>query len=208
VYGRETPRHRVEDIAADCIDAIRRHQPTGPYLLAGYSSAGIVAFEIARQLEAANSKVGLLALIDSFSPRAKRKQSLTQVAAGLVRRLRLRLIQERAYHALLHRSSLSRWRRLEGIGEAQRWAHWSYRAQHYAGAACLFVANASLDIVREPTLGWGQLVRGGLNIRRLPGGHSSIMKAPLVIELAAAHQAELTGATEEHNPALSEAVAF
>ena len=52
VYGREQPRHRIEDIAADCVRALRSHQAQGPYLIAGYSSAGIVAFEIARQLEA------------------------------------------------------------------------------------------------------------------------------------------------------------
>ncbi len=208
VYGREQPRHRIEDIAADCVRALRGHQARGPYLIAGYSSAGIVAFEIARQLQSAGEMVGLLALIDSFSPRAKKKQSLAQAAAGALRRLQLRLVQERAYHAVLHGSGLSHWRRFRSVGEAQRWAYWSYRARPYPGAACLFVANASLDMVREPTLGWEQLIHGGLHIHRLPGGHSSIMKAPLVAELAAMLQAELDRATEEHSRALSEAVVF
>ncbi len=195
VYGREQPRHRIEDIAADCVGALRSHQAQGPYLIAGYSSAGIVAFEIARQLESAGEQVGLLALIDSFSPRAKRKRSLAQAAAGMLRRVQLRLVQERAYHAILHWTGLSHRRRLGSVGEAQRWAYWSYRAQHYAGAACLFVTNASLETVHEPTLGWEQLVQGGLHVHRLPGGHSSIMKAPLVAELAATLQSELDRAT-------------
>ncbi len=206
VYGREVPRHRIEDIAGDCIDAIRRHQARGPYLIAGYSSAGIVAFEVARQLESAGEKVGLLTLIDSFSPRAKRKRSIAQAAAATLRRLRLRLVQERAYHAILHRSGLSHWRRLRGVGEAQRWAHWSYRARRYAGTACLFVANASLDLVHEPTLGWERLVRGGLRLHRLPGGHSSIMKAPLVKQLAAELQGELDRATDARSAALQAVV--
>ena len=195
VYGREQPRHRIEDIAADCVGALRSHQAQGPYLIAGYSSAGIVAFEIARQLESAGEQVGLLALIDSFSPRAKRKRSLAQATAGMLRRVQLRLVQERAYHAILHWTGLSHRRRLGSVGEAQRWAYWSYRAQHYAGAACLFVANASLETVHEPTLGWEQLVQGGLHVHRLPGGHSSIMKAPLLAELAATLQSELDRAT-------------
>jgi thioesterase domain-containing protein/acyl carrier protein len=195
VYGREQPRHRIEDIAADCIDALRSHQAQGPYLIAGYSSAGIVAFEIARQLESAGEKVGLLALIDSFSPRAKRKRSLAQAAAEMLRRVQLRHVQERAYHAVLHWTGLSHRRRLGSVGQAQRWAYWSYRARPYAGAACLFVANASLEMVHEPTLGWEQLVQGGLHVHRLPGGHSSIMKAPLVAELAATLQSELDRAT-------------
>ena len=196
VYGREQPRRRIEDIAADCVRALRGHQAQGPYLIAGYSSAGIVAFEIARQLESAGEKVGLLALIDSFSPRAKRKRSLVQATAGMLRRLQLRLVQERAYHAILHWTGLSHRRRLGSVGEAQRWAYWSYRARPYAGAACLFVANASLEMVHEPSLGWEQLVQGGLHVHRLPGGHSSIMQAPLVAELAAMFQAELDRATE------------
>jgi len=201
VYGHEEPRRRIEDIATDCVDTILGHQAQGPYLIAGFSSAGIVAFEIARQMEGSGEQVGLLALIDSFSPRAKTKQSLTQVAVGALQRLRPRLLQERAYHAVLHRSGLARWRRLRNIGEAQRWAHWSYRARPYQGSACLFVANASLELVHEPTLGWEQLIQGGLHIHRLPGGHSSIMKAPLVTELAAALQAELDRATGADSPA-------
>ena len=196
VYGREQPRRRMEDIAADCVHALRGFQAQGPYLIAGYSSAGIVAFEIARQLESAGEKVGLLALIDSFSPRAKRKRSLAQAAAGIFRSVQPRLAQERAYHAILNWTGLSHWRRLGSIGEAQRWAYWSYRARPYAGVACLFVANASLETVHEPTLGWEQLVQGGLQVHRLPGGHSSIMKAPLVAELAARLQSELDRATD------------
>jgi len=46
-------------------------------------------------------------------------------------------------------------------------------------------------MVHEPTLGWEQLIRSRLHVHRLPGGHSSIMKAPLVGELGAALQVEL-----------------
>ncbi|HMA88228.1 MAG TPA: non-ribosomal peptide synthetase, partial [Burkholderiales bacterium] len=191
VYGRELPRRRIGDIAADCVGALRGHQPEGPYRIAGYSSAGIVAFEIARQLALAGERVSLLALIDSFSPRKKRKRFIAETAARLLRSARPRLVQERAYHAILNWTGLSGLRRLRTIGEAQRWAHWSYRAKPYAGAACLFVANTSLDVVRGPALGWDELVRGGVHAHRLPGGHSSIMKPPLVTELAAVLQAEL-----------------
>ncbi|HYL99044.1 MAG TPA: alpha/beta fold hydrolase, partial [Blastocatellia bacterium] len=58
------PLKRVEDIAALYADAIRSVQPTGPYLVGGWSSGGPVAFEVARILEGQNQRVGLLAFLD------------------------------------------------------------------------------------------------------------------------------------------------
>ena len=48
-------------------DNIKDAQPRGPYLLSGYSFGGVVAFEMARQLQAAGEKVALLALLDSYT---------------------------------------------------------------------------------------------------------------------------------------------
>jgi amino acid adenylation domain-containing protein len=54
----------VEDIAADYVRALRAFQPQGPYALAGFSFAGTVAFEMARQLTTLGAEVGLLGIID------------------------------------------------------------------------------------------------------------------------------------------------
>jgi thioesterase domain-containing protein len=166
---------------------MRAHQPCGPYRIAGYSSAGIVAYEMARQLCAAGEEVGLLALLDSFSPLAARRRSPLQS----LQRLSLRKLQERIYHAVLSPLGLSRLRSLHNIGEAQRWAYWSYRPKRHTGGASLFLARDSLGLVTEPTLGWARLVRGPLRTHHLPGGHSSLMKPPRVTALAAMLQAEL-----------------
>jgi thioesterase domain-containing protein len=47
---------------------IRTRQANGPYYLGGHSFGGLVAFEIARRLEAEGEVVELLALFDTFSP--------------------------------------------------------------------------------------------------------------------------------------------
>lgn len=60
----QAPHTRIEDMAACYISAMREAQPTGPYLLAGYSMGGMVAFEMARQLQALGQDVALLAIID------------------------------------------------------------------------------------------------------------------------------------------------
>ncbi len=60
----ESPRVTIEETAADYLDAVRSFQPAGPYLLAGYSFGGVVAFEMARQLVGAGEEVALLAILD------------------------------------------------------------------------------------------------------------------------------------------------
>jgi pimeloyl-ACP methyl ester carboxylesterase len=44
--------------------AIKKTQPTGPYAIAGYSYGGVVAFEVAKQLEAMGDEVKFVGLIN------------------------------------------------------------------------------------------------------------------------------------------------
>jgi non-ribosomal peptide synthetase component F/thioesterase domain-containing protein/acyl carrier protein len=58
----------LEGIAAEYVKLIRRVHPTGPYVLAGWCVAGALAFEVARQLTAAEQRVSNVFLIDSWAP--------------------------------------------------------------------------------------------------------------------------------------------
>jgi amino acid adenylation domain-containing protein len=71
VPGREQPP-KLPDIAAGYVRQIRRHQPRGPYLLAGLCFGGIVAYQAARQLEAAGEEVALVTVLDGVLPRGIR----------------------------------------------------------------------------------------------------------------------------------------
>ena len=42
----------LEKMAADYLETIRRIQPEGPYLMGGFCGGGLIAFEIAHQLQA------------------------------------------------------------------------------------------------------------------------------------------------------------
>jgi len=66
--GVNEPFNRMEDIAADNIARIRTIQPCGPYYLTGACFGGRVAYEMARQLEAAGERIGLLLMLDPSSP--------------------------------------------------------------------------------------------------------------------------------------------
>ncbi|KYG06012.1 hypothetical protein BE21_37340, partial [Sorangium cellulosum] len=61
----QQPHHRIEDMAAQYVEALRAVQPEGPYLLGGWSLGGHVAFEMAHQLLRDGQRVDLLAILDS-----------------------------------------------------------------------------------------------------------------------------------------------
>jgi amino acid adenylation domain-containing protein len=75
VDGRNPLRH-VDAIAASYIEAMRRVQPTGPYLIGGWSFGGLVACDMARQLEAQGERVALVALLDGGVVELKRRTGL------------------------------------------------------------------------------------------------------------------------------------
>jgi thioesterase domain-containing protein len=58
----------VEETAARYIQEIRQVQPDGPYLLGGHCYGGVIAFEMAQQLQRQGKTVGLLVVIDAILP--------------------------------------------------------------------------------------------------------------------------------------------
>ncbi|MCS7237271.1 MAG: SDR family NAD(P)-dependent oxidoreductase [Thermoguttaceae bacterium] len=66
--GRRDPYSDGEEMLQDYLAAIRRVNPSGPYLLAGWSAGGIIALELARRLRDSGNSVGLLAFIDTPLP--------------------------------------------------------------------------------------------------------------------------------------------
>lgn len=62
--GEPSPFTRLETFALRYVTHLRRHQPEGPYLLAGYSFGGVLAFEVARQLREAGEEVPFLGVFD------------------------------------------------------------------------------------------------------------------------------------------------
>ena len=65
--------YRLEALAATMTPAILTACPRGPLFLAGWSLAGILAVEVAHQLEAAGCVVAAVVLFDSLSPVRRRE---------------------------------------------------------------------------------------------------------------------------------------
>jgi amino acid adenylation domain-containing protein len=81
----------VEQMAAEYVDLIRSVQPEGPYVLCGFSAGGVMAFEVASQLEGAGQTVALIGLIDS---------NLRSSVANTMRTHGLGAASSHAYHVI------------------------------------------------------------------------------------------------------------
>jgi thioesterase domain-containing protein len=205
--GQEPPSIAVERMAADYIGEIRSVQPEGPYYIGGFSAGGIVAFEMARQLQWSGHKVGVLALLDTKvdgSPQSS--LAVTGNAIGRwIRTIRFNL--RYVFHIGLSeftrqkirnwkmRAHIRTWSIQNALGqnagaggldveEAFLVALRRYNPQPYDGAAILFRAKNELVRYPDPNLGWGALIKGGLEIREISGDHDTILYEPHIGMLA------------------------
>ncbi|WP_404362460.1 amino acid adenylation domain-containing protein [Corallococcus coralloides] len=89
VFGLQVPPgappRSIEAMAAAYLEALRDVQPRGPYHLGGWSMGGVVAYEMARQLQAAGDTVSTLALIDVLVPPAGQGGDAMDEAALMAR---------------------------------------------------------------------------------------------------------------------------
>jgi amino acid adenylation domain-containing protein len=114
--GREEPLRTIPEMASYYISEMRKAQPQGPYNIAGYSFGGLVAAEMAAQLEEAGQKVDLLAIIDvapvNMRPRTLAGRLRALVNAPLVGFEKLaRKVREEPMRRILEAA----WRRVRGL---------------------------------------------------------------------------------------------
>jgi acyl-coenzyme A synthetase/AMP-(fatty) acid ligase/thioesterase domain-containing protein/acyl carrier protein len=115
VVRGEAPHTSIEAMAADYLTAIKDRQPNGPYYLCGYSSGGLVAFEIARRLSEAGDLVGFVGLFDTtMSPVRWPLRSWLAIGARQMARVvaALRAVSIGTWPAVLRKSGeyLRAWR--------------------------------------------------------------------------------------------------
>jgi amino acid adenylation domain-containing protein len=215
-YGLATPGlareqpipDSFEALAALQLAALREIQPTGPYFLLGFSSGALVAYEIARQVQALGDRVAFLGILDGFAPghpelAAGRRwfQTLADLGPGrsvvvsrqasarvLFRQVWKDLRQEAASRARerLGRplSRLERYRRIKRRHTRYRSA---YRPGPLAIRATLFrVVDPGIPEHdrRDPRYGWSAFAQGGVEVHELPGSHDGLVYEPAVSDVA------------------------
>jgi thioesterase domain-containing protein/acyl carrier protein len=186
------------------VNAIKSVQESGPYLLAGWSAGGNIAYEIARQLTLGGETVAFLGLIDAFGAAFGRPMSshadLLLAFAGqegvMLEQEHFRALTDgdqlqclvdavKTQGAVSGGFGLADAVRVRDIYCGIEQALHDHVAQRYTGDADLFACvdapgRESLDAC----LGWRELVEGELRLHAVPGEHQSVVKPPHVDVLA------------------------
>ena len=68
--GEKSVHSSVESIAKEYINQLKKVLPNGPFVLGGHSFGGVIAYEMAVQLQKSGYKVPFITLFDSMSPYA------------------------------------------------------------------------------------------------------------------------------------------
>ena len=220
VYGLQSPgadegEEPVEDLielARRYIGAIQTVQPRGPYLLAGWSLGGLIAFEMARRLRENEHEVGLVALLDTRLPHRDnlgrpgddaailalfvREQLRMLGAPAPVSEEELRQLDpgERLLAAASAlRAPITTVARLLDICKANQRAAHAYRPAPYDGAITLVRVTPGTDY------GWHELARS-IDVADVPGDHHTLMAEPHVRFVAVALRKRIDAVLQRGKP--------
>ncbi|NET90450.1 MAG: amino acid adenylation domain-containing protein [Kamptonema sp. SIO1D9] len=166
--GESTRLSTIEEMAAVYIKAIQTLQPKAPYYLCGWSMGGIVAFEMARQLQQNNLKVEFLGLIDIMADDRDRQ---------------LELLSQAHPNADLTLKNVSPERQefIANLSKVNIRAMLLYQLQQYPGKVTLLKAQEQPEkMPNSRTFGWDKYVLGELEVQEIPGNHFSMMNLPHV----------------------------
>ncbi|HEU4562693.1 MAG TPA: amino acid adenylation domain-containing protein [Longimicrobium sp.] len=206
------PLETAGEIAAFFIDAVRRMQPEGPYLLGGWSFGGMVAWEMGRQLRAAGAEVGMVALLDTGVPQPKQDTAelldharvLQRIVADLVGWGMASLVRVERIGRLPHRqqaieavkqvnsprtlpmSRVDEILTLTRVRRANLGALVRYDPPPYEGHAT-YVRTAASDrtLPKDGAVEfWTERALGGATVHRVGGSHGTILQHPFVADVA------------------------
>ncbi|MDC9583236.1 thioesterase domain-containing protein, partial [Xenorhabdus sp. PR6a] len=202
----------IQNLAESYIEGMLHLQPVGPYRIAGWSSGGLIAYEIAYQLIAAGKKVDFIGLIDTdrdykqfypeyekpngfvFDEMAKLLEllSILDIPSIVMKKL-IDLVKSKDYAAVLQLvkescdvNNLPEYSFLRNfilICHNMDVASYHYCSPKLPTMITLFSAQDENDR-SDFSLGWENMISDGLlQIIPLKGTHSSIMKKPYIGQL-------------------------
>jgi acetoacetyl-CoA synthetase len=191
--GADVEFERIEDIAQFYVDAIRRREPRGPYLLAGYSLGGLVMLEIASRLAKSGGSINLLTLLDAYpherilslGQRARHAQRLVRYHASMIQKLPMRSrlgyiwsSSERLVHpARRHAEDFVRTPHIQPMKVAREKAYKAlmrYQPPAYEGKIKFVQAAEPSVFPLDPAAVWRPWVRD-FEVDTVPGDHHTMI---------------------------------
>lgn len=181
---------RLEDVARLMVAEMRTQRHNGPYQLGGWCISGILAYEVAVQLEAAGEAVNFVALLGAPNPQhytaipaSARLKSKLHYHWKKITRLDLagvsRYVMERArYHAGAQNPSRTR-----EFSRVLLQLALKYQPKPLHARVALFQGEDRPSIV-DYAAGWTGVVKGEFAAYDVPGDHETSLAAPNVAVLA------------------------
>jgi len=203
MHGDADAAGGIEDLAATCIEAVTAVQPSGPYFFFGYSMAGLVVYEMARQLAARGESTALVVMADTPypTPLPTLRDQIVKLfsregppaVAFRVKRL-ARHLWARRPHASVSAPTPSRPREylagtdqiLDAHEALLRERRYVDRPRPAAAPVVLLRASTTMQVLEtsSPWLGWERYVSDDWNVHEVPGSHESMLGEPYVHALA------------------------
>jgi len=215
VYGIRVPNLEhsphlasIHDMAEVCSRAIRKARPEGPYAVAGWCAAAVLALEIAQHLERCGEQIAFVAMLDArtvFLPPMSRLKRLVVRAWHQCQRLRFflgRVVAEgppRLWSAgrgrLIHARE-TRGRAIRGLPRSHADALAALVATHrpsqWDGAMVhIWASERPRGRFRGPEFVCTHLSPGGFSFYEVPGDHLSMFSEPNLEVLAHIFATEL-----------------
>ncbi|HEY2838917.1 MAG TPA: condensation domain-containing protein [Pirellulales bacterium] len=203
IDGALAPHTTIEAMAAHYVRAMKTVQAAGPYRVCGWSTGGIIAFEIARQLRDAGEEVGFVGLFDAGIPRAGQNFGEADIAPMLgmmfpgedpeqLRALQslpvaeqLEYFRGRAELAqlLVAGAGAAQAQRIFEVFQANMQAAVQYQPAPIDVKLTLFrAAEDATPMHADPLLGWGDWAE--VEVIPTIGSHLTMFQSPAVEELA------------------------
>ncbi|MBU2928310.1 non-ribosomal peptide synthetase [Winogradskyella psychrotolerans] len=205
--GIDEPLKSVDEMVNHYISEILKSNPEGPFVLAGYSFGGVIAFEMARQLLAQHKEVKKVILLDSYvypyyyfsanttaKKIAKVKYKMNTIGfmtktmfsskANFNRRIQLFKDGIRNTYLKLKLGKENQHKLINS---------WPYQLDQMHNEAVnnyqILPLNITVDLLRvaedeifyahdTDLLGWEPIATGGVNKHEIPGNHINMLSAP------------------------------
>lgn len=177
-YGLEAgerPDTSVSAVAARNIAELRARRPTGPYVLGGHSSGGLIAHEMAHQLLRQGHEVPAVILIDTVPVSDSHRLNLRTAEDVLAAFSSYQQTAPRVWEAF--RAALNTDLAVRDVVVATNQAIVNHVPSRIA-SGLLYIRADERDNVLDahPEWSWAQLFHGDITIESTPGNHFTLLE--------------------------------